>query len=192
MWSRVENSKMYVLVYNQACLVWQVCLFILVITSKRNLCVCVYCLPLSLSLSVCRCQWRNWYSLGTCWHHKFECLGQLFHEWRQRFRFWGILSHYLTSTYTVSIWLRKELQGQKLTLTYIRVYTVHNYLLYYNLSRCKPLQIRSCKIKRLSTFGRNICMIAEYGNCQQWSSYIHDLRRIKWQYMILNETVQQL
>jgi len=82
---------------------------------KAKSCVCV-CL--------CRCLWRNWYSQRTCWHNEFQWLGQLFCDWRQWFRFWEILSQYLTLTYTVSICLRKELQGQKMASTYTRIYMV--------------------------------------------------------------------
>ena len=58
----------------------------------------------SLSLSVCRCRWRNWY-----WHiyealadtRSLKWLGQLFHEWQHWLGFWGILSQYLTSTWLI-------------------------------------------------------------------------------------------
>jgi len=45
--------------------------------------------------------------------------------------FLGILSQYLTSTYTtytVSICLRKELQGKKLASTYLPGWLIHEYI----------------------------------------------------------------
>jgi hypothetical protein len=46
----INNTCQLKGVYNQACLVWQVCLFILVITSKWNPCVCV-CLCVSMCVA---------------------------------------------------------------------------------------------------------------------------------------------
>jgi len=77
------------------------------------MCVCV-CARARTCLSLC------------VWHHEFL-------EWRQWFRFWGILSQYLTSTsvtYTVSRCLRKELQGQKLASTYLPGQLIREYIRY--------------------------------------------------------------
>ena len=97
--------------------------------SNPRMCVCI-CVSLCLCVCVCalvcvyHCQWRNLYSPCTCWHHEFETTGL---TW---FRFWGILSQYLTLTYTMSICLRKELQGQKLTSTYLPGRLIHEYIPY--------------------------------------------------------------
>ena len=121
---------------------WQVYLLVKYDMKAKFVCVCVcVCLSLSLSLSlslcvcvcVCRCRWRNWY--WYIYHAladtiSLKQLDQPFGKWRQWFGFWGILSQYLTSTYTVSTCLRKELQGQKLTSTYLPGRLICEYIQY--------------------------------------------------------------
>ena len=101
---------------------WQLCL--LVKYNIKALCVCV-----------CVCCWRGrnwyWYIYDTLADTMIlKRLSQLFREWRQWIGYWGILSQYLTSIYTVSICLRKELQGKKLTLTYLLGRLIPEYIWY--------------------------------------------------------------
>jgi len=63
--------------YDQACLVWQVCL--LFVTSKWNPCVCVCISVKKLILIYLRC---------TCWHRKFETTGSTLRECQQWLEFW--------------------------------------------------------------------------------------------------------
>jgi len=74
------------------------------------------------------CVWRNWY----IYHALTDTMslkrpGQLLRKWRQWLGFWGILSQHLTSTYMVSICWRKELQGKKVTSTYLLGWLIHEY-----------------------------------------------------------------
>jgi len=103
---------------------YEVCLLVKYNIKVKSMCVCVS-LSLSLSLSVCVCVaaseeidtdiFTTHFLTPWVWNK----LGQLFREWLHWLGFWVILSQYLTPTYTVSICLRKELQGQKLTSTYL-------------------------------------------------------------------------
>jgi len=113
--------------YNQVCLIWQVCLLVKYNIKVKTVCVCVlFLIKECVMLIMCCCQWRNWYwyiydALADTMSLKW--LSQLFQEWQQWFRFWGILSQYLTF-----------ITGSKTVLdlsagsTYSWVYTVGRYL----------------------------------------------------------------
>jgi len=90
----------------------------------------------SVCVFVYRRRWRYWYiydaladTLSLKW------LGHLLHEWRQWLGFWRILSQYLTLTYMVTICLRKELQGQTFTSTYLLGRFIREYIWYIYIYR---------------------------------------------------------
>ena len=122
--------------YNQACLMWQVCLLVKYnnFLHQSKICVCV-CTRVCLSVSLSHTHgeeidtdiftthlltlwvWNDWVS--------FFC------EWRQWLGFWGILSQYLTSTLYGEHMPEVRITGLKIDLdlsagsTYMRVYIVH-------------------------------------------------------------------
>ena len=54
--------------YNQACLMWQVCLLVKYNIKAKSVCVCV-------------CRWKKLiliYLWCTCWHHEYETTGSAF------------------------------------------------------------------------------------------------------------------
>jgi len=105
---------------------WQVLLVKYNIKGNPFVCVCV-----SLSRPVKKLILVYFYNaLADSDTMSLKWLGQLFHEWTQWFEFWGTLSQYLTSTYTVSICPGKELQGQKLTSTYLPGWLIGKYIRY--------------------------------------------------------------
>ena len=133
----INNTCQLKGVYNQGCLVWQVCLFILVITSKWNPCLSVCMCFVSLKKLI----YILIYLQCTCWHHEVEWLGQLFWRMMTMIRilrdFKPILDLNLYGEH--SLW--KEIQGQKLTSTYLPGRLLHEYIQSLNPAIINQLQV---------------------------------------------------
>jgi len=104
--------------YKQACLIWQVCL--LVIISKRNMNVCVAAVKKLIQIYL----WR------TCWHYEFEITGSAFSWMTTMIRFLRDLKPILDLDLYSEHMAKERITGSKIDhnfsaqLTYTRVYTV--------------------------------------------------------------------
>jgi len=116
--------------YNQACLVWQVCLLVKYNIKAKSLCVSV-CVSLLVKKLILIYLWC------TCWHHEFEMTGSAFSRMTTMIRILRVLSQYLTSTYMAE----ERITGSKFDLdlsagsTCTQVYTALPIFGIHSLSR---------------------------------------------------------